>query len=47
VPIGFGEDGLPTSVQVVGKPLGEDTLLQVAAQIEAARPWAHQRPPEP
>jgi amidase len=46
VPIGFGEDNLPTGVQIVGKPLGEDTLLQVAAQIEAARPWAHQRPPE-
>src|SRR6185436_18013851 len=46
VPIGFGEDNLPTNVQIVGKPLGEDTLLQVAAQIEAARPWAHQRPPE-
>jgi amidase len=46
VPVGFGEDGLPTSVQLVGKPLAEDTLLQVAAQMEAARPWAHQRPPE-
>ena len=46
VPIGFGEDNLPTSVQIVGKPLGEDTLLQVAAQMETARPWAHQRPPE-
>jgi amidase len=46
VPIGFGEDGLPTSVQIVGKPLGEDTLLQVAGQMEAARPWAQHRPPE-
>ena len=46
VPVGFGEDGLPTGVQIVGKPLGEDTLLQLAAQIETARPWAHQRPPE-
>ena len=45
VPIGFGEDGLPTGVQLVGKPLGEDTLLQVAAQMEAARPWAHAQPP--
>jgi amidase len=44
VPVGFGPDGLPTSVQIVGKPLGEDTLLQVAAQIEAAHPWVHQRP---
>src|SRR5215203_441409 len=46
VPIGFGEDNLPTNVQIVGKPLGEDTLLQIAAQIETARPWAHRRPPE-
>ena len=36
VPVGFGDDGLPTAVQLVGKPLGEDTLLQVAAQMEAA-----------
>jgi amidase len=44
VPVGFGPDGLPTGVQIVGKPLGEDTLLQLAAQIEAAHPWIHQRP---
>ena len=30
IPVGFGDDGLPTSAQLVGKPLGEDTLLQVA-----------------
>src|SRR4051794_2716686 len=45
IPIGFGEDNLPTAVQLVGKPLGEDTLLQVASQVEAARPWAQHRPP--
>jgi amidase len=36
VPTGFGPDGLPVAVQLVAKPLGEDTLLQVAAQMEAA-----------
>ena len=36
VPLGFGDDGLPTAAQLVAKPLGEDTLLQVAAQMEAA-----------
>lgn len=36
LPLGFGDDGLPTSAQLVAKPLGEDTLLQVAAQMEAA-----------
>src|SRR5918995_754377 len=44
VPVGFGEDGLPTAVQLVGHPLGEETLLQVAGQMETARPWAAHRP---
>jgi len=44
VPAGFGEDGLPIGTQLVAKPLGEDTLLQVAAQLEAARPWAARHP---
>ncbi len=44
LPVGFGADGLPTGVQIVGRPLNEDVLLQVAAQMEAAHPWAHQRP---
>ncbi len=47
VPAGFGEDGLPTDVQLVGKPLGEDTLLQLAAQLEAARPSADRRAERP
>jgi amidase len=38
VPVGFADDGLPLGVQLVGKPLGEDTLLQVASQFAAARP---------
>jgi amidase len=41
VPIGLGEDGLPTCVQLVARPICEDTLLQVAAQIERTRPWDH------
>ena len=45
VPCGIAGDGLPTAVQIVGRPLVDDVLLQVAAQIEAARPWAHARPP--
>jgi amidase len=44
VPVGFGEDGLPTNVQLAGKPLAEDTLLQLAAQIEAARGPADRLP---
>jgi amidase len=45
VPWGFDDDGLPLSVQLVGRPFDEATLLSLSAQIEAARPWAHHRPP--
>ncbi len=44
VPAGFGEDGLPNAVQLVAHPLAEEVLLQVAGQLEAARPWAARRP---
>jgi len=45
VPFGFGADGLPLAVQVIARPGAEATLLSLAAQIEAERPWAEQRPP--
>ena len=38
-------ESLPVSVQLVGRPSDEATLLSLSAQIEAARPWAHRRPP--
>jgi amidase len=44
VPAGFGDDGLPLAAQIVGRPHAEATLLSLAAQIEAARPWADRRP---
>jgi amidase len=45
VPAGFTDDGLPLSVQLVARPNDEATLLSLAAQIEAERPWADSRPP--
>ncbi|GAB4720715.1 hypothetical protein MOKP126_02450 [Mycobacterium avium subsp. hominissuis] len=45
VPWDFDADGLPMSVQLVGRPYDEATLLSLSAQIEAARPWALRRPP--
>jgi amidase len=45
VPAGLGADGLPRAVQMVGPANDEPTLLSLAAQIEAQRPWADQRPP--
>ena len=45
VPAGFDEDGMPLSVQLIGRPNDEATLLSLAAQLEAERPWADHRPP--
>jgi len=45
VPAGFGADGLPLSVQLIGRTADEATLLSLAAQLEAERPWAKARPP--
>ena len=39
VPSGTGSDGLPIGCQLVGTTDGEETLLSLAAQLEAARPW--------
>jgi amidase len=45
LPLFDGEDGLPLAVQIVGRPAGELDLLALAAQLEAAHPWAHRRAP--
>ena len=39
VPLHSTPDGLPVGVQLVGRTDGEETLLSLAAQLEAARPW--------
>lgn len=44
LPAGFGTDGLPLAVQLVGRQHDEATVLKVCAQLEAARPWAHRIP---
>jgi amidase len=45
VPAGYDPEGLPLAVQVIGRPGDEATLLSLAAQLEAERPWADARPP--
>jgi amidase len=45
LPLFQGDDGLPTAVQLIGRPAREDVLLQVGTQLEAAQPWADRRPP--
>jgi amidase len=44
LPLFHGDDGLPLGVQIAGAPAGEAKLLSLAAQLEAARPWAERRP---
>jgi amidase len=44
IPVGFDSKGLPISVQLVGKPAAESTLISLAAQLEAANPWIQHRP---
>jgi amidase len=39
LPAGFGADGLPLGVQLVGRPGEEGLLYSLAGQIEAAQPW--------
>jgi amidase len=45
LPLHWTDAGLPIGVQLVGRPAGEAALLSLAAQLEAARPWAQRRPP--
>jgi amidase len=47
LPLYQGQDGLPLAVQCIGRPAREDVLLALAAQLEAARPWAERTPPLP
>ena len=45
LPLHRTADGLPVGVMLAGRPAEEHVLLAAPAQLEAARPWAHLRPP--
>ena len=45
LPLARSTAGVPIGMQLVGAPAREDVLLRVAAQVEAAHPWADRRPP--
>lgn len=44
LPSGFGADGLPTGVQIIGRWGAEADILHLGALLEQARPWAQHRP---
>jgi amidase len=44
LPLFHGDDGLPLSIQLIGRAAREDVLLSLAAQLERERPWADRRP---
>ena len=44
LPLFQGDDGLPLAVQLIAQPAREDVLLALAAQLEAALPWADRAP---
>ena len=46
VPCGFGADGLPVGLQIVGRPMDEPTVFAIARAYEEAAPWRTRRPPE-
>jgi amidase len=45
VPLFWNGDGLPIGVHFLGRFGDEATLIRLASQLEAARPWIHRRPP--
>ncbi|HEY5876031.1 MAG TPA: amidase family protein, partial [Ilumatobacteraceae bacterium] len=44
LPLVWNDAGLPIGVQLVAAPWREDLLIRIAAQLEAARPWASRTP---
>lgn len=44
VPLHQSTEGLPIGMQFVAAPAHEDVLIRLAAQLEAAHPWADRRP---
>jgi aspartyl-tRNA(Asn)/glutamyl-tRNA(Gln) amidotransferase subunit A len=44
LPNGFGENGLPLGMQILGRPFGETTILRVGHAYERATEWHRRRP---
>lgn len=44
MPAGFGPEGLPTGIQIIGPPRGDRAVLQAAADYEARTGWTARLP---
>ncbi|HEX8495066.1 MAG TPA: amidase [Pyrinomonadaceae bacterium] len=44
VPNGFGENNLPTGIQLIGPPWSESTLIDLAQRYQQATDWHKRRP---
>jgi aspartyl-tRNA(Asn)/glutamyl-tRNA(Gln) amidotransferase subunit A len=44
MPNGFGQEGLPTSLTLMGAAFSEELLLDVAYLLQGATDWHLQRP---
>jgi amidase len=47
LPLYWTDEGLPVGTMLTGGPFDEATLIRLAAQLEAARPWAVRIPAAP
>jgi len=45
LPMGFGTDGLPASLQLLGRAYSEETLVALGAAYQEMTDWHRQRPP--
>src|SRR5690606_5430992 len=45
LPTGFSSEGLPLSMQIIGRPFDEATVYRVAHAYEQATDWHRRRPP--
>jgi amidase len=44
VPSGFGDNGVPTGVQIAARTYEDEIVFRLGAALERERPWAGRRP---
>ncbi len=44
IPSGFGQNNMPTGLQICGKTFDDKSVFKVANALEKARPWSETRP---